>query len=221
MALKPKKTPVPAPSPPFIPVDLEADALAVQASDGQLAVVAKLARKLRDLLREEDRYESQLKILRDQRRQVEEVDLPEAMDSCNLSTFTTKDGISVGVESVVAGSIKKENTEAALTWLRNNGHGGLIKTNMTIALSRGQEALTARVRAQLAALGVTVEEKETVHAQTLGAWAREMVANAVEFPRDLLGIWVGRRAKVKTPLYGDPSVGTPGHGQAIPAPAKD
>jgi hypothetical protein len=172
---------------------------ALTATTSQLKGVTELAMRLETLLKDEARLETELEEVKTRRRQLEEKDLPEAMDGCNLSSFTLKSGVELVVASVVAGSITKANQPKAFAWLRENEHGGLIKTNFTIAFDRGQEQLTAKARKALAKLGVTVEEKESVNSQTLGAWAREMIRNNSPFPQDLLGIFTGRKIKINAP----------------------
>ncbi len=180
-------------------IDLEADALTVVAPDQQLKEVARLAELQSQLTGEVLGLEDTLKERKEALRLVSEQQLPEAMDACNMKEFALKNGLKVTVESIIAGSIPKANETEALAWLRANKHDGLIKKAISVALARGQDALGDKVVAQLKKLGVDVVSKDSVHPQTLGAWAREMLRGGKAFPAELLGIYQGRRTKLVAP----------------------
>ncbi len=188
----PKKAPHVDP----LQINLQEDAVAVRATGSQLKSVAAIATTLVDKQAEHERLTKQLSVLTEQIKTLAESVLPEAMDACNMKEFTLKDGSKVVVEPVTAGSIPKKNLVEALAWLRKHKHGHLIKTVTSVALGKGSEAESKKLKAALKKLGVEVATVETVHPQTLGAWAREMLAKGESFPLDLLGIWNGRRAKV-------------------------
>lgn len=168
-------------------------------SDTQLKSVAECAARFIALRDKLDKYAAWAKEKGAELRAIEEVELPDLMDACGMKKFTLTTGDVVEIKSIVAGSIPKSRLEEALQWLRDNGHSGLIKRKIEVALERGKDALGDKVIAQLKKLGVTVKTSDSVHAQTLGAWAREMIAEGETIPLDTLGIYVGRRATVSNP----------------------
>lgn len=181
-------------------IHLEDDALVVNASNAQLKSVSALADKLVSLQEGEAEAELNLKALKERRRAIEEVELVEAMDACGIKSLKLKNGAEIVIDAVVSGSITKANEEPAFEWLRGNGHAGIIKTNVTVALSKGQDKEREAVLKKLRTIrGIEVQEKSSVHPQTLGAWARELVKDGKDFPKELLGIWLGRKAKVIQP----------------------
>lgn len=182
-----------------ISFDFEADAKPVP-TDAQLSSVASCAMRMVELEDKLARYEVWAKETKALHKAIAEIELPDAMEACGLSEFKLATGQTVVVKPIVAGSIPASDPLPALTWLRDHGHGGLIKRNIAVALERGKDKLGDKVIAQLKKLGVDVTTKDTVHPQTLGAWAREMLADpdkAKGLPLDVLGIYVGRRATVK------------------------
>lgn len=212
MAVRTKKAPVvaiepdtndandlshPQSSTPVSVDDLVADATRSTGSVELLGAVGELSQRLEKALEKKAWYEAKVKEAAVEIEQLVATDLVNAMDACNMKKFTTIGGTLIEVTQVVAGSIPAKNLTEALAWLRTHKHEGLIKTALSISLGKGETALAETVKAQLTALGVKVESKETVHAQTLGAWAREMMSRGQSLPQDLLGIYVGRRATVK------------------------
>ena len=141
--------------------------------------------------------------MKDAKKRVEDIEanlLPEVLSAAGVESFKTAEGVVIEVKPVVAGSIPVKDPAkkaAALEWLRKNGHGDLIKSEISISLGRGTEQLSAEVEKTLRKMGLEIEKSEGVHPQTLGAWAREMLAKAAKIPLDTLGIYVGRRATVK------------------------
>lgn len=179
-------------------IDFEADALAIGASDDQLKAVASTAQRMIQHQQAIEKAEAWLKDRKEQLRVIQEVDLVNAMDACGMTSFTLDSGQQVVVKQVCAGSIPKDNIPQALAWLRENKFDALIKRKIEVSLGRGKDALGAKAVAALKKMGLEVTENESVHPQTLGAWAREIIeAGKVKLPLELLGIYVGRRATVK------------------------
>lgn len=176
---------------------IEEDAKPALVADEALRTVAKLAESLitgQDFVA---KLEVKLSEAKARVLEIETRELPDAMRACGMTSFSLTTGQTIKVEPMVRGSIRKANLEEALLWLRNHGHGGLIKREISVALSKGNEQLGKEIVAQLNALGVEVDVADTVNPQTLGKWAREMLEDGQPFPRDLLGIFVGSRATVK------------------------
>lgn len=181
-------------------IDFEADALTIRASDEQLKAVATTAQKMLALQQKLEQAEEWTKKHKDLLRTIQEVELPNAMDACGMTSFTLDNGQQVVIKQIVAGSIPKAHEAEAMEWLRANKHDGLIKRKIEVSLERGKDSLGAKIVAQLKKLGVEVKQSESVHPQTLGAWAREMIEKGKEaLPLELLGLYVGRRATVSNP----------------------
>lgn len=178
-------------------IDFEADTH-VAASDDQLRAVAVNAQKMLNLQQAIDKAEAWLTDKKGQLRIVQEVDLVNAMDACNMAAFTLDSGQQVIIKQICAGSIPKDKLPEALMWLRKNKFDSIIKRKIEVSLGRGMDKLGAQAVAALKKMGLEVTENETVHPQTLGAWAREIIeAGKVTLPLETLGLFVGRKAIVK------------------------
>jgi hypothetical protein len=84
----------------------------------------------------------------------------------------------------------------ALRWLVDHGHGGVIKNQVSVALDRGEDTRADELVVELRTKGYTVEAKKDVHASTLGALVRELVAEGTVVPRNLFNLFDLRIAKL-------------------------
>ena len=138
-------------------------------------------------------------------------DIPELMDKLGKKRYTLPSGTEVVLKEAITANIKEANREAAFKWLRDNKQGAIIKEIISVPLPRGQNAepLVAALREHLKAQGLDYEEKESVHAQTLGAFVREYLINYEEqdpeadeeeqlppLPEDLMGVYRKREAVI-------------------------
>lgn len=120
-------------------------------------------------------------------------DIPELLAKMRLDACTTSSGIEVKVKRDIKASLPgHERVEArmgAFRWLTEHGHGGVIKNQVSVALDRGDDNRADELVVELRARGLAVEAKKDVHAQTLGALFRELIAEGKLVPRDLFNIF--------------------------------
>lgn len=188
---------------PFSPaVDLEGDFGKDAPDIDELSSISAKVKEAAVLARQIENLEEQLKTQRAELHQLTTKTLPDLMDSAGTSEFKTPDGLKVSVRDFINGSLPKEdaNRIAALSWLEKNGARDLIKTSFALSLGRGQKDAAQELTAALAELGLDYSRKEDVHAQTLYAFARERMKSGEELPIELLGLYVGRVAKIELPV---------------------
>lgn len=137
--------------------------------------VADLERRLKEASKELKRTNGEL--------------IPELMAEIGMQSFTLDTGESIEVLRKVKASISAKNRDAAFEWLRDNGHGSLIKNVVTTKFGRGEEADAIAFYETCVKEGLVTEQKESVHAQTLGAFVREQLAESENIPLDLLGVF--------------------------------
>ena len=122
---------------------------------------------------------------------VDEVGLPA---EGNLPSMVAKLGPYYAAN--IAAGWGEEKRDAAFNWLDTNGHGDLIKTQVTISLPREARAQAAKLIKQLEAYHPEV--KQSVHPGTLTAWLREQVESGEDLPPlDVIGGTVGQVVKLK------------------------
>jgi len=178
--------------------ELFADAPAVEASDGELKEISRLVDLWLEKAREKAAMEAALKDLGEEMRLIEERDLPDALTEAGLEEVKTASGAKVTVEQVVRANIPKAQEGPAFDWLRSNNHGDLIKRQLVANFGRGQDNLAGTAKAALEEiLGEPPDDKQTVPWNTLTAFVKEQMAAGANLPADLLGIYTGRKAKIK------------------------
>lgn len=109
------------------------------------------------------------------------------------------DGKTVTVEPFVSGSLPSDPTKkaAAIAWLIENGASDLIKTTVEVEFGKSEHNVALDTAARLRESGLEPDVSEGVHAQTLGAFARERIRNGDPIDTEILGLFTGRVAKVK------------------------
>lgn len=173
------------------------DASTVAPSTEALQGLTTLAQEHATLSGRIEKGEALLKELKARRELLEATLLPQALEAARVTSFKTTDGLAIESTEIVSGSLSEPKRVAGIKWLREHGHAGLVKTFVSVQFMKGQEELAVKARAALTKLGVEVDLKESVHAETLKAWARECLKAGVKFPADMLGLYVGTRATVK------------------------
>jgi hypothetical protein len=127
-------------------------------------------------------------------------DIPELLAKMRLDECTTASGIQVKVKrdikAALPGHERIEARMGALRWLIEQGHGGVIKNQVSVSLDRGDDTRADELVVELSTRGYAVEAKKDVHASTLGALVRELVANGKIVPRDLFNLFDMRIAKL-------------------------
>lgn len=127
-------------------------------------------------------------------------DIPELLAQMRLSECTTVSGILVKVKREIKAALPgHERVEArmgALRWLVEQGHGGVIKNQVTVTLARGEDTRADELVVDLSTKGYAVEAKKDVHASTLGALIRELVADGKIVPRELFNLFDLRIARL-------------------------
>lgn len=189
--------------------DLEVEAAPVP-EESELKRIADLAREYLELENEigiiEDRLSAKklaLKTLREQQ-------LPLALTEVGMESFKLVGGREVRLKSMVAGSVSEANQSEAFAALEKNGHGGIIKHEIKILFSKGEEAWARKFLRDLSQRKrpLNAQRKDFIAPQTLGAFVREQVKEfeasgldpATAMPDDLyrlLGVYRLRYAEVK------------------------
>lgn len=169
----------------------------LEVNDDDLKMISALANKQVSLENQIKLQEDILKGIKEEHKQVSQVDIPEALAEAGLSEFKLADGTKVTVQQFYSASIPKDNIDEAMSWLRDNGHGDLIKNTVSVAFGRGEDESAAKLKEYLGTKGSSYEDKTGVHPQTLRAFAREQIEAGQNLPLDTLGIYIGQKTVIK------------------------
>lgn len=166
-------------------------------STEELSSISQVAQKVIDIQQEISLIEAELKAKKEELRNVSEQQLPELMQGLNLVEFTTASGFKISVENFYNAYISEANKEKAFEWLQENGHGGLIKNEISLLFGKGQDEEANALVQSLEQRGLSPNVKQGVHPQTLKAFVKEQLTQGRDIPAEPFGIYVGSRAKIE------------------------
>lgn len=134
-----------------------------------------------------------------QLRKIEESDIPEIMNKAGIEKFTTSGGTEVSIKESIRASLTEATKEKAFEWLKNNGHGAIIKTSFLINIGPDQEKEFEKLKA-LKALSKFPDKKEKgeIHHQTLKAFIKREMEKDKSFPLSIFNGFKHQVAKIKT-----------------------
>lgn len=127
--------------------------------------------------------------------------IPDLLRSAGISSFSLEDGTLVELKDELFPDIPASKRDEAYEWLRENGHGDLIKHEIKIVFGMGedQEALTVRNQLSRHNTPLNFTEKETILPQSLRAWVREQERRGTNLPEELFSVHRVTSAQLKTP----------------------
>jgi hypothetical protein len=181
--------------------DMQKDAVnqrtGVESTDtGRLSNVSTLASKIIQMENKVKFLEEELKTSKKELLELTDQDLPAAMEEINMESFTLSDGSEVKVIPTYGGTIRADDRPQAHTWLRDNGYGDLVKNTISANFGMGEDNLAKDFYQSALDRGFQVDKKEAVHPMSLKSWVKEMTENGSEFPSDLFGAFIGKKAKI-------------------------
>lgn len=180
------------------PFDMEEGAQA-PSNEAAFKRMMTLAEEIVETDDQIDALEASLKDLKSRANHLKTIELPDLMAENGLSAIKLESGKTVEVSDFVTGSLPKDEArrKAAIDWLASNGGADLIKSEVKVEFSKTEHNLSKSLASRLRDEGFVTVEQESVHAQTLMAFAREKLKKGDEIPLDQLGLFSGRTVKIK------------------------
>lgn len=150
---------------------------APEPAAGDLAKIANLAKRLRELSAEAVALTEALAAKSKAIREIQETDLPRIMLDLGLADFNLIGGGHIELKTEHYGSITKDRAPRCHTWLRDNGHASIIKRELKAAFGKDGDDMANKLAAVIKALGSKVKfsDKESVHGGTLKAFINEQI----------------------------------------------
>tara|TARA_R100001082_G_scaffold37593_1_gene19797 strand:- start:5786 stop:6379 length:594 start_codon:yes stop_codon:yes gene_type:complete len=171
--------------------------------DAELHTVAEFVNELASLDTKIELLDEELKTTKAIRHKVATEKLPALLMELGLTEMKMDDGSQLTMQQVVKGSIKVGDRPAAHDWLRENGHGDLVKHIVSVSFGAGEDEVAEATKALLSSHlaentdGLQVEDKETVHNQTLNAWLKKQVESGEEEIPAFFNLFITQEAKLK------------------------
>lgn len=173
-------------------------------SSERLTDLTALFRVRQGIVDEIEDLEAQLTVKKEELRQLDEVRFPKLLDDAGVESFTVPSNkgegtLKITVQEKLYGSLPKdpEERQVAMKELVRLKADGIFKAEVTAPFGKGQVEQARKVVELLKSNGVVAKLEETVHAQTLQAWAREQLRNGVVVDLDKLGLYNRRFITVK------------------------
>lgn len=140
----------------------------------------------------------------DKKRELNDVrskHLPDLLREIGMTSFALSDGTTVELKDEIYPDIPASQREEAYEWLRQNGHGDLIKHEIKVSFGMGEDQDALAVRRLLVEHDspLNFSEKETVLPQSLKAWIKEQDRKGGDLPEHLIKVHRVTVAHMKTP----------------------
>ena len=143
--------------------------------DDNINSISMLAERIIESQNRITKIEEALKTDKAELRKLTDEELPAAMAEVNMKKFETQSGYSVAIKKIYATNIKVEDRPEAFAWLRENGHGDLIKNIVSINFGKGEDDIAVRFKTLAEEENIPVETDTKIHPMTLRAWGKEQI----------------------------------------------
>lgn len=150
----------------------------------------KLAQLTKALIAADARVDDladQLKKAEETARIIREETIPNVMLEEEIKEVVLDTGERVKIDQEVYCQIPANGKEKAYKWLEQHGHGGLIKTEVTIEFGKGELKKAAKFAATCLSRKLNAELAQSVHASTLKAFLKEQIRERKRVPLATFG----------------------------------
>jgi len=179
-------------------MDLEQESKNIQIDTAMTKDIAELCNQLSDLQKQISTLDDKMKKLKELERKLSEEDIPNKMQQTGVQKLELADGTKIEVKPYYAARIPASRIDEAFGWLREHGHGDMIKNNVQLIFDRGQDEVAKKLVDELTDKGHTVKQAEKVEPMTLKAFVREQIEKGQNVPADLFGVYVANKTKLTT-----------------------
>ncbi len=129
------------------------------------------------------------------KRKVNEEDIPMLMEEMGMDSITV-DGHKVTIKPFVHARISEDKREQAFNFLRSVGEADIIKNDVVVSFSQGEDNIAGAVIDDLRQNGFEPVQKTHIHPMTLKSWVKGRIESGAELDFDTFGVFVGNEAKI-------------------------
>ncbi len=153
--------------------------------------------KLLTIQKNIEQKEQETKELKEDEKIQSGIVIPQIMERMNLSTLKLKDGSEVSVKKIFGASIKADKKVEAITWLRDNGLGDIVKNEFTVAFGPHEDNKAQQYATLARGQGYEPRQKVAVHASTLRLVLEERHKKGGQIPEEFFHTFQGAQTKLK------------------------
>ena len=179
-------------------MDLEKESTMIKVDTGKSQELSELCTRLLELQKQITKCEDNIKNLRNEERLLSENEIPNLMQQSGISSLKLTDGSSVEVKPFYAAKIPASKTDEAFDWLLSNGHGDLIKNEVSLKFGRSEDNVANSIVEDLKSKGHNVSQKKKVEPMSLKAFVKDEIQKGNNLPMDLFGVYVSNKTTIKT-----------------------
>lgn len=186
----------------------------VAPASNELGAIADVAQRMFNLEDEIKQLEEALKQKKQNLKTLAEQDLPDLMQELNIKNFTLSNGAKVEVKDVISASVpsqgaidrvKDEDEREAMRmlqqqcfgWLRENGLGDLIKSNVEVQFGRNEDDACNEFTEELRERKLYYKRAVGVHPSSLNATFKERMGEGKDVPVEMFRVYMGRKANIR------------------------
>lgn len=166
-----------------------------------LAKISNLANDLKKKNKEIAEAEQALKKLKGQQKEIQEERLPALFEQVGWSVgakIQTGDGTPLSFEEVIHTSIAGAKKPAAIRWLDDNNHGGIVSRNVVIGFNKCDEE---KVQKLLKLIGRGWPNHKTeldVNGASVKALIKRLLKEGVDVPQETFGVHQANIVKISS-----------------------
>lgn len=168
---------------------------AINNSGDKLDRIKETAKRVRELESKKSDIEEDLRSINKQIKELTERVLVKMMLDANMTSFVLEgDGnhpsLKFNKTTLYGAKIPEDKEIEAFAWLHDQGHGDIVKTQISVALGMGERDLAEQVEHAIADAGADFSSKLTVHSSTLKSFVKTEVEAGRAIPMDLFGVTI-------------------------------
>jgi hypothetical protein len=167
----------------------------INVPEKALRDIAALANRWLNCKTQVDSLTNDLKVAQDELNAIELDLLPSAMETANLTRFTTSNGAEVTVKDDMNVSLKSGDKSKAFQWLRDEGYGDVIRHKISMEFGRGQENELKRARKALGK--IPYNELDDANTASVKAVLKRALESGRVVPLPIFGAYRYTKAVVK------------------------
>lgn len=128
---------------------------------------------------------------------ITQVLLPNAMREIGLTEFRLADGRRMVSAPIISASVTEDTMPMAESWLAEHKLDGIIKHQVICEFGKGENEQAKKIVEMLREAGIIdVQDKKSIHYQTLCATIREQMRAGVDFPEEPFHLFITDQVKV-------------------------
>jgi len=164
----------------------------------KMQTISKLCQDLKKAQNDIEEKQAEVKKLVEKEALISSELIPNLMAEMDISMIKLSDGTMVEAVPTYKAYITKANQAKAFDWLRKKGYGDIIKHDISVEFSMGEDEKAREVLELLRSKGTAPIQKEHVHHMTLSTFVKEQTEKGMDIPDDLFGVHISSKTKLTT-----------------------